>query len=179
MVSKLLRRTFVKKFLLLLLILGISIGCRTNAQMPPASKHSVVLTWTAPSPVPGGWPGCGTTAPQSPCVYSVWRCTTSAAACGNTLNTAWSEITTIASRPSGTTYTDANPPIGNTWYAVETVQGLSNSDPSNIASVNVPGSPLAPALGAPNISELSPLVPMPQETLVASIVAPHLTATVR
>jgi hypothetical protein len=59
------------------------------------------------------------------------------------------------------------------------VQGASNSDPSGVTSVNVPGPPLAPSLGSPSISEMAPLIPVPPTSQLAFVRAPHLTAVVR
>lgn len=77
-----------RKLFPLILALVAAIGC--HGQVPPASQHSVTLTWTAP--VAGStWSGCTTAAP---CVYAVYRCTGTATACGTLSSTAWSEITT-------------------------------------------------------------------------------------
>lgn len=147
----------MRKFLGILLALA-AIGC--HAQVPPATAHSVQLSWTAPSAT-GSWGGCTTAAP---CLYAVYRCSASASTCANTSSTSWTEITAASSRPSGTSYTDATAAGLTVYYVVETVQGSSNSGASNIAGPNtVPGSPLAPAVNTPTVSENTPAPqPMPQ-----------------
>lgn len=138
-------------------MLAIASGC--NAQMPPATNHSVQLAWTAPS-ASSTWSGCSSSAP---CTYAVYRCADTAANCASTTNASWKEITTAASRPSGTSYTDATAAGLTAYYAVETVQGSSNSAASNIAGpAAVPGTPIAPPLGNPTVAmEVKPALPVP------------------
>lgn len=134
--------------------IAFTAGC--HAQVPPATTHSVVLTWGAPVPT-ATWLGCGTGTGQSPCVYAVYKCATN---CGSTSNSTWTEITTAATRPSALTFTDSAPGAGTVNYDVETVQGTAHSDPSNVATVTVPGTPVAPPLGNPSVSQLA--LPLPQ-----------------
>lgn len=139
------------KKILSLIVAVLAVGCHVNAQIPPVSSHTVVLTWTAP-PANANWPGCGTTAPQSPCVYAVYACVASASACGNTTNSAWHELTNSTNRPSGLTFTDTTPSVGQNYYAVTTVQQSAISGASNVANVNVPGPPAPPALANPTVA---------------------------
>lgn len=138
----------MKKLLATLAFLALAIGCK--AQIPPATTHTVVLTWTAPV-ANSTWTGCTTSAP---CVYAIYRCSGSATACGDTTNSAWSEITTSTTRVSGTTYTDATASGLTAYYAAVTYQGTAHSGASNTAGpFVVPGSPLAPQLGAGSVAE--------------------------
>lgn len=136
---------------LLVLLLAITALAATScAQVPSATSHVVQLTWTAPS-ASSSWAGCTTSAP---CVYSVWRCTASAATCASTSSTSWVEVTTSATRPSGTSYTDSTAAGLTAYYVVETVQGASNSGPSSMTGpLTVPGVPIAPSLGSPTIAQ--------------------------
>ncbi len=156
----------MKRFSILILILASALpGC---TQVPPATTHSVSLTWTAPA-ASSAWAGCSTTAP---CVYSVYRCTGTATACGTLSSTAWTEITTTTTRPSGTAYTDTNVTGGGVFtYAVETVQGPDNSGPSNTTTATVPGTPVAPAIGTPTVAKLE-TQPLPAATGELAKVAP-------
>lgn len=108
-------------------------GC--NGQIPPPTNHVVNLTITPPS-------GC-----TSGCTYAIFRCSASAAACADTTNTAWSEITNSSNRISGTTYTDSGASGLTAFYAAETYLSGSHSGPSNIVGpLVVPPSPLAPVV---------------------------------
>ena len=120
---------------LAILALGFA-GC--HAQVPSAPSVGVTLTWAAAT-------SCGTGQPA--CTYAVYRCT---ATCGSLSSTTWAEITNPSARPSGTTFSDTTVPPGVTAdYVAETIQGGVNSEPSNMASVAVPGIPTAPALNTP------------------------------
>ena len=131
-------------------IVLLAVGC--HAQVPPASTHRVSLTWTAPAAT-SAWSGCTATAP---CVYAVYRCTGDATACGTLSSTAWSEVTTPSTRPSGTSYIDASVGGAVYTYVVETVQGSDNSGPSNTTAATVPGIPAPPAVGSPSVAKLTP-----------------------
>jgi hypothetical protein len=163
----------MQKSLLSVIVMAASLaGC--HAQVPPATGYKVSLSWTAP--VAGsGWTGCTTTAP---CVYAVYRCTATASTCGSTVNTAWSELTAPATRPSGTAYTDTTVASGVTaYYAVETVQGSANSGASNVVTMIVPGVPSAPALNTPTTAmTVRPALPLgiPEPTVYAKLQAPVL-----
>lgn len=126
----------------------IAAGC--HAQVPPASTSTVNLSWTAPA-ASGGWAGCTTAAP---CTYAIYRATfATASACPASTNTAYTEVTNPAARPSGTTFTDATA-SGTVCYIGETVQGAANSGPSNTAGpATVAGVPLAPTLGTPVVAQ--------------------------
>ena len=130
---------------LAILALGVSIGC--HAQVPPASNgYKVVLTATAPLPS-GNWLGCGTGQPQ--CTYAFYAETVTGS-CDPTTSANYKEITNPASRPTTPNFTDANTTGLTRCYDVETVQGVQNSAPSNVAGPVVsPGIPLAPALQTP------------------------------
>lgn len=175
----------MKKVFLTLATLAIAIGC-SRAQVPPATSHQVVLNWTAPAPsVVNGvtvWAGCGSTLPQSPCVYAVYSCNGTAASCGDTSSTSWHEVTSAATRPSALTFTDASPLAGADFYVVKTIQGSASSGASNIAPATVPGVPGAPALATPTVAENEPLAPLaipkPQEPELAMTAPMHLTARV-
>jgi len=131
------------KRLITILTLALAVGC--HAQVPPATTYTVNLTWQAPVAT-SAWAGCTT---ASPCVYSVYRCTGNATACGTLSSTSWAEITTSSTRPSGTSYTDASVLPGSSYtYLVETVQGSANSGPSNTVTLNIPPVPLAPSISA-------------------------------
>ena len=150
-------------------VFALGVGCR--AQVPPASNHVVNLTWTAPAST-GTWSGCTT---SNPCVYAVYRCSSGATICGDTSQSAWKEITTIATRPSGTAYTDSTAAGLTAYYVVETVQGSSNSGPSNTTvPLTVPGTPTAPLIGAPTTAENvgAPLPAATSKELAANEVAP-------
>ena len=139
-------------FLLTLAAIGclalVTVGCQ--AQVPPATPHQVTLTWQAPSSS-STWSGCTTAAP---CAYAVYRCTGTATACGTLSSTAWAELTTATTRPSGTSYVDATVAGGTSYtYAVETVQGSDNSGPSNTTTATVPQTPAAPSVGSPAIAQ--------------------------
>ncbi len=139
----------MKKIAAILMSLGLLAGC--HAQVPPATTHAVDLTWTAPAAT-STWAGCSTSAP---CVYAVYRCAGSATACGTLSSTAWAEITTAATRPSGVTYQDTGVSGGTTYsYVVETVQGSENSGPSNVTTATVPQTPTAPAIGSPTVAHV-------------------------
>ena len=147
----------MKKFALLILAL-VAVGC--HGQVPPATSHSVSLSWGAPASS-GTWSGC---TPTAPCVYSVWRCAGSATACGTLSSTAWAEVTTSTTRPSATSYVDSTVAAGISYtYAVETVQGSDNSGPSNTTTANVPQTPVAPSLGSPAIAREEG-APLPRAT---------------
>lgn len=143
----------------------LAAGC--HAQVPPASAgYNVNLTWTAPA-ASGTWTGCTT---ATPCVYAVYRCAGTAAACANFSGSGWAEITTPATRPSGLAYTDITATGLDVNYTVETVQGGANSGPSNTYNVAVPGVPLAPAMAAPGTAAAA--VEMPQPTLAKRAATP-------
>lgn len=152
----------------------IAAGCR--AQVPPPTNHVVNLTWTAPV-ANSTWTGCTTSAP---CVYAVYRCSASAATCANTSNTAWQEITTTSTRPSGTAYTDATANGLTAYYVVVTVQGSASSGPSNTAGpLVVPGVPVAPALGVGSVAQNNPpliAIPSSEPTMAMAM---NLKAHVR
>lgn len=140
--------------LLIVLALIFAAGC-AHPQLPPATQHSVVLTWNAPLPQ-GTWLGCGSGQPT--CTYAIYRA--SGTTCPAATSTAWTEITNPASRPSALTFTDTSAAGLNACYAAYTYQTLNgsvtHSDPSNIAGpYAVPGVPIAPSLGtAPAISKV-------------------------
>jgi hypothetical protein len=163
-----------------LLALTLTAGC--HAQVPPASPgYNVNLSWSAPA-ANGNWAGCTATAP---CVYAVYRCTGTAAACVTFSSTGWTEITNASTRPSGLTYTDTTATGLTVNYALETVQGSSNSGPSNTYNVAVPGIPLAPTLASPSDAaahlELPRAHPLVHQgcfdCFVSAIPTPILTAT--
>ena len=133
-----------RKIFSLILVLAAAVGC--HGQVPPASVHSVTLTWNAP--VAGStWSGCTTTAP---CVYAVYRCAGTATSCPAppTSSTSWAEITTPTTRPSGTTFVDTAVTGGDSYtYVVETVQASTSSVPSNTTTANVPQTPVVPSIG--------------------------------
>ena len=162
------------------LILVIA-GCRAgNTQVPPATQHSVGLTWTAPV-ANANWAGCTTSAP---CLYGIYKCTVSATVCADTNNVAWNEITTPTTRVSGTSYLDSSVSAGNIWYVAKTFQGTSSSGPSNISQATVPGVPTAPPLNTTVASvDTKPLIAVPAATqelaMVDSPVAIHLTSVVK
>lgn len=164
----------MRKTIFLLAAALISAGC--HGQVPPASTHVVDVTWTAPTAT-AGWTGCTTTAP---CVYAVYRCTDTAANCASTSSTSWKEITTPASRPSSTSFTDSNAAGLTAYYNVETVQGSANSAPSNtVGPLTVPAAPGAPSLGNPAIASNSPERALPQESQLAKLNPVSLMARVR
>ena len=160
----------MKKLSTLILVL-FAIGC--HGQVPPATAHKVTLTWQAP--VAGStWSGCTTTAP---CVYAVYRCTGDSTACGTLSSTAWTEITTTTTRPSGTSYVDTVVTGGTTYtYAVETVQGTDNSGPSNTTTATIPQTPGSPTLGPPTTAKLDKLKPKKfnNDTEVATVTNLHV-----
>ncbi len=159
-----------KLSVLILALAAILPGC---AQVPPATTHSVTLTWTAPASN-SVWTGCTTTAP---CVYAVYRCTGSATTCGTLSSTAWSEITTPSTRPSALTYVDIGVTGGTSYtYTVETVQLNTNSSPSNTTTALVPQTPGSPTLGSPTSAKLNKSRPTmhTQKTEVASITNLHV-----
>jgi hypothetical protein len=145
----------------LLPLLTLSAGC----QVPPPSKgYNVTITGTAPV-ASGNWAGCTT---GNPCVYAVYRCTLGTA-CTSTSSTGWAELTTATTRPSTPLWVDPNATGLTAYYDMETYQGTQNSAPSNVASVAVPGIPLAPALNTPTAAGLVrpvlPGVPGPSQQL--------------
>ncbi len=153
----------MKKILAILLSLGVVAGC--HAQVPPATSHAVDLTWTAPA-ASSTWGGCTTAAP---CVYAVYRCTGTASACGTLSSTAWAEVTTAATRPGGTSYSDTTVSGGTSYtYAVETVQGPEYSGPSNTTTAAVPATPLAPAIGSPTVAHVDGQ-PLPEPTMAGEL----------
>jgi len=169
----------MKRFAILLICsLIVGVGC--HAQVPPATSHVVDLVWTAPT-ANSTWTGCTTSAP---CTYAIYRAPTSAGSCPASTNSGYVEVTNPGSRPSGTTFVDTTAGGLTVCYIAETVQGSSNSGPSNTtAAITVPGTPTAPALGNPTAAANQglplPMVrPLPE---VASASAPaeiHLTARV-
>ena len=163
----------MKKLFPLILALVAAIGC--HGQVPPATTHSVKLTWTAPV-ASSTWSGCTTTAP---CVYAVYRCTGTSTSCPSvpTTNTAWSEITTPSTRPSSVTYVDTGVTGGSTYtYTVETVQSNTNSSPSNTTTAIVPQTPGSPTLSSPTTANLEKrkLRKSNNETEVASVTNLHV-----
>ncbi len=164
------------KKLAILLMAVFTTAC-AHTQVPPASVHSVTLTWTAPASS-STWSGCTTTAP---CVYAIYRCVGTASTCPSvpTSSTSWTEITTATTRPSATTYVDLNVTAAATYtYVVETVQASVNSGPSNTTTATIPntGIPTAPALGSPTTATGAvPQMPgngVPSQTLVAVTTIP-------
>jgi len=145
----------MKRIFAALAILAATISAGCHAQVPPASAWQVNLVWTAPS-ASGSWTGCTAAAP---CVYAVYRAAQASGSCPAFTSAAWTEITTAASRPSGTAYSDLSA-SGTVCYAIETVQGTANSAQSNTASATIPASPLAPQLGTPSL--VADAKPLPQ-----------------
>ena len=144
-------------------LLAVSAGCQVPA---PSKGANVNLTWTAPA-AGSNWAGCTT---SSPCLYAVYRA--AGTTCPATTSTAWTEITTPATRPSGTTYQDTTASGLTACYNVETVQASQNSAPSNTAGpLAVPGVPLAPALGTPTAAALVKPA-LPNDPQMASNTAP-------
>ena len=157
----------MKRFFAALVLGVLAAGC--HGQVPPASHgYQVTLTWT-PAAASGNWAGCTA---GSPCVYAVYAETlaTGVSTCDPTTSTNYKEITTSATRPSGSSYVDPNTTGLTKCYDVETVQGGQNSGPSNIAGPAVsPGIPLAPALAAPapTVAMLEKLAPVEAKKLPA------------
>jgi hypothetical protein len=134
----------------ILLAFALTVGCR--AQVPVATPYSVTLTWTAPSAT-SSWGGCTT---SSPCVYAFYRCAGTSTVCATLSSTAWVEITTSMTRPSGTSYQDTTVTIATTYsYVIETVQGTANSAPSNMVTVTIPGEP---PIGSPTAASAATIV---------------------
>ena len=132
----------------LLIVLGMATGITAcHGQVPPASTgYNVDLSWIPPVPT-GNWVGC--TASLT-CSYAVYAETiASGASCDPTTSANYKEITNPASRPTGDTYVDTNATGLTRCYDVETVQSGANSGPSNVATIAVPGVPLAPSLAPP------------------------------
>lgn len=143
-------------FSLLATLALLAAGC--HAQIPAASSYVVDLTWTAPT-AQGQWAGCTVAAP---CVYAVYRAPQSSGACPVSTSTQWVEVTTAATRPSGTAFSDATA-TGQVCYAVVTFQGTANSGASNTALATIPGTPLAPTLGTPSL--VADALPAPNQQL--------------
>ena len=158
--------------LLSILLLPVVAGC----QAPPATNHVVNLNWTAPSSS-SSWTGCTTAAP---CTYAIYRAPADGSGvCPASTSSSYAEVTNPASRPSGTAFTDASAGGLTVCYIAETVQGASNSGPSNTtAAIAVPGTPTAPTLGNPTAAQNHlPMVrpALPENSIVASV---HLTARI-
>lgn len=128
------------KKLLLILSMVAAMPFIAQAQMrATVTAHSVVLNWTAT-----------TTACTSPCTaitYQVLRGTTSGG----------ESATPIATSITGTTFTDTNVALGNTYfYQVEAVEAWTGSplvsNPSNEATATFPVAPSAPTavVASPN-----------------------------
>ncbi len=144
------------------LALALAVGC--HAQVPPATTHTVTLTWSQPAPN-ANWTGCTTAAP---CTYGIYKCTLSQTACADTTNAGWSEVTTSLTRVSGLTFTDSNVGGGTVYYVAKTFQGTASSGPSNISQAIVPGTPTAPPLNTSVASvDSKPLAPVPGATELA------------
>lgn len=179
----------MKRIALAVALAVLASGCRSGGQVPPATNHVVSLTWSAPVTTDTTkWKGCagvqGSTSDAQACLYALYKCTLSAAACGDTTNVAWGEITTSATRVSGLAYTDSNAAGQTAWYVAKTFQGASSSGPSNIAGpFAVPGNPTAPAInGTVAANDTKPLIAVPAATqeLAKNDLAPVLlTARVR
>jgi hypothetical protein len=169
-------REMKKSVAVLFAIALIAVGCR--AQVPPATSHVVSLTWTAPA-ANSGWSGCTSSAP---CVYAVYRCSAGATTCADTTQSAWKEITSSTTRPSGMSYTDNTASGLTAYYIVETVQAGSNSAPSNTTTpITVPGSPLAPSLSQPTVAmevapQVRPAPPTPDPQLAEAAMPMRLRA---
>jgi hypothetical protein len=141
-------------------------GC---TQVPPATTFKVNLTWNA-AQATSTWPGCTT---AQPCVFAVYRAVASGAICPAFSATAWTEITTSATRPSAGAYSDKSAAGLDVCYVVETVQASANSDPSNTYQTIVPaalGSPggLSGANTAAMAPDLKELAPLPAAKTLAS-----------
>jgi hypothetical protein len=168
----------MKRILAILIVMVAAAVAGCHAQVPPATSHVVNLSWTAPA-ANGTWSGCTAAAP---CAYAVFRCSAGATTCGDTTASAWKEITTGTTRAAGTTYTDPTAGGLTAFYVVETVQGGANSGASNITTVTVPGTPLAPTLSQPTsaqdlMPQVRPALPNPDPQL--AMAAPmKLTARV-
>ncbi len=146
-------------------ILALAAVACAHPQVPPATTHAVDLTWTAAA-ASSTWTGCSTSVP---CVYAVYRCAGTASACGTLSSTAWAEVTTVATRPSGVSYQDLTVSGGTTYsYAVETVQGSENSGPSNVTTAAVPETPTAPAIGSPTVARVEGK-PLPEPTMAGEL----------
>lgn len=163
----------MKKLFSLIALGMFALGC--GAQVPPATPHVVNLSWTAPSSS-ASWAGCTA---ASPCTYAVYRCTVGAT-CSDQTSTAWKEVTSPTSRPSSLAFTDPTASGLTVNYIVETIQGVSNSAPSNTTQVTVPGTPLAPALNSPvtannAMPQVKPALPKTSNPMLASV---KLTAKV-
>lgn len=150
-------------------------GCR--AQVPPATSFKVNLTWNAPQAT-STWLGCTT---AQPCVFAVYRTATTGATCPAFTSTAWTEITTSATRPSADAYSDKSAAGLDVCYVVETVQASANSDPSNTYQTIVPAALSSPgALSGANIAAMAPplenLAPLPDGTKEISMAPSGLKA---
>ncbi len=154
----------MKKIFAATILALAAIAC-AHPQVPPATTHAVNLTWTAPSST-STWGGCTTTAP---CVYAVYRCTGTTTVCGTLSSTAWTEVTTASTRPSGVSYQDLTISGGTTYsYTVETVQGNENSGPSNVTTATVPQTPVAPAIGSPTVAKADG-APLPKVSMTQQV----------
>jgi hypothetical protein len=169
--------------LVALALVIVAFGCKAPSQVPPATSHPVTLNWQAPVTADTTkWKACagvqGSTSDALACTYAAYRCSLSAAACGDTNNAAWTEITTAATRVSGLIYVDS-PGGGSYWYVVKTFQGTSSSGPSNISLASVPGTPTAPGLNSPVIADIKTLTPIPAATDENSIQIASLVLQVK
>jgi hypothetical protein len=150
--------------------LAALLGCaHAGAQVPPASTEVVNLTWQAPSAA-AGWQGCTASAP---CSYAIYSSQASGGTCKPLTDSSWHEITTPASRPTGSTFTD-NAPGTSPCYNAETIQNGANSAASNTAGpIAIPATPLAPTLGNPAAAG----IPVPPAGELAMMKPLTLTAT--
>ena len=109
----------MKQFVIGVMLVLLAVGC--HSQVPPAPPgYQVNLSWT-PAAASGNWAGCTT---GSPCVYAVYAETlaTGVSSCDPTTSTNYKEITTSATRPSGSSYVDPNTTGLTKCYDVETVR---------------------------------------------------------
>jgi fibronectin type 3 domain-containing protein len=109
------------------LIVLLTIGATMPAHANTPGKHTVSLTWTAPTS------GC-----SAGCTYDVYRATAAGACSGNP--------TPYATGITSTAYTDQNPALGATYfYDVSAVGSGGESACSNELQVQVPTPPGAPS----------------------------------
>lgn len=129
----------------LMALIGSALALGCHGQVPAASSKVVNLTWSASTSCVAGQPACN---------YAVYRAAASSGTCPVTTSTAWSEVTTSTTRPSGLAYTDPTAQGLTVCYNVETVQGSANSGPSNtVGPFQVPGTPTAPGLNQPTVAQ--------------------------
>lgn len=148
----------MNKSIAVLLAFTLSLSITAGCQAPPATPgYQVNLTATAPA----------ADGDSNPYDYAVFREQITGTTCDATTSTNWKEITTTATRPATPAYTDTGVAAsGGTYcYFMVTYQlqsgsttVLLNSSPSNVALVNVPGVPTAPALNTPTTSQQAEIV---------------------